>query len=735
MISFKDGLKISLVSILIASAVSGVTSQIKRHKEAPDFAKGKTKNVVVTSQGNIHLGRETEKIAEEFEDVWSINAIVKDGANIYFGTSPNGSIYKHSLGELEKIYPENDTSNEPNTADPNDPNVIEEKQRLTNEHIFAMTKDISGRILAAISGKECRVIKFEDKDYEIFFEPADANYIFDMIVADDGSIFLATGPEGKIYQLNPMGKSPKVVLDSEDKNILSLAYENGMLYAGTDTRGVVYKVDTMSGKTRVLYDSDQEEIVSLTVEGDFVYAAGTTANVVQVQERYAEQTQPAGRPDTQQKEEGNGNGGTSVKIAHTQQQQPQQQARRKPSPGKGAPVGKTSVIYKISDEGFVTEVFREPAVFFEMTKKEDKLALGTGNKGQLFEILPEKELSSVIYEDDISAQVTAVVSAGDRYIIGTANPAKLITVRENYAKTGTFKSELVDASQPAKWGNIQIDAQIPENCEVMVSTRTGNIQDVNDPAFSDWTQQKSIKGPVAIDSPVGRFLQYSLTLKSQLREETPFVREVAVASTIPNIAPQVKEVKIEPAKNQNKPLGLLKISYSAQDDNQDTLVYDIELRMKGREKWITIAEDNDKPEYEWDSRTVEDGRYEIRVTAKDILSNTPDQAMTGSRISDPLVVDNTAPDFVDISYKVKDDDLVTGLTLVDELSAIGKLHYTVNSSDKWKLVVPEDMVFDTTSEKFRFTVTDLQEGKHVISLKAEDNLGNAAYKSFVIEVD
>jgi hypothetical protein len=174
---------------------------------------------------------------ENFDDVWSINSIVTHNGAIYFGTSPNGGIYKYHRSKLVKIYP--DEKNEDKSEPEDEPQeqlseieqlvqeIIEAEEYLTNEHIFAMAIDDSGRLLAGISGKECKLCRFTGDKMEVIFEPDDARYIFAIAVDAMGGIYLATGPEGKIYRLNSRGRNARVVYDSQDKNILSLAIGPG----------------------------------------------------------------------------------------------------------------------------------------------------------------------------------------------------------------------------------------------------------------------------------------------------------------------------------------------------------------------------------------------------------------------------------------------------------------------------------------------------------------------------
>ena len=115
-------------------------------------------------------------------------------------------------------------------------------------------------------------------------------------------------------------------------------------------------------------------------------------------------------------------------------------------------------------------------------------------------------------------------------------------------REGTYQSDLIDAGQPAKWGKLQIDADIPRGCKVLVASRSGNVKDVNDPTFSEWTELVEVTEPVQLRCPVGRFCQYKLVLETQDGQKTPLIREIAVASTVPNLAPKVEIGGRQPAR-------------------------------------------------------------------------------------------------------------------------------------------------------------------------------------------
>jgi len=761
-------LTVVLAAVVLAAAGGqawAVTSRIVRHRERADLLKGRTDGVVVGSRGTLELGPATDVLVDAFADVWSINCLWVSGDTVYVGTSPNGGVYEYRAGRLRRVYPASDSAqgqagpdlpfaargdatpgeqagdaNGPAEAggDANRPGVVvEQKEYLSNEHVFAMGQDASGRLLVGISGRRCRLCRLEDEQLKVILEPGEARYIFAMAVDKAGCIYLGTGPQGQVYRLAPDGGSPEVVYDSPDKGILSLAVDDkGIVYAGSDTRGLIYRIDPQAKTATVLFDSDQPEVTALLVAGPGeLYAATTSAQMVETQSRFAAQSPSSGRPDVEAAPDEGGDGGAedmsggrTLEIANSGQKSQDSAPARTALPAAMTPPPRGSYVYRITGRGFVKDVFREVAVFFNLTAQGQDLLVGTGNKARLYRVNPASEISSIVFEDEQASQITAVATAGREVYVGTANPARLVRLSGRLRLEGEYLSELIDAGQPADWGKLQIDADIPDGCTVLMASRMGNVGDVNDPAFSPWSRLREVDGPAPLAGPLGRFCQYKLVLRGD-GSRGPVIREVAVANTVPNVAPQVEAVNVAPLKAPGKD-GFFKIAWRASDGNGDTLVYRVDFRRQGRSRWIEMRKGLPADNIEWDGRTVEDGRYEIRVTADDERSNTSTTKLTASRVSDPVVVDSTAPRFRRASLEVEGSTATLTFRVVDALSMIGEVQYTVNSQSDWIGTVPEDLVFDTRQEDFRIVVTGLEPGEHVIAVRAADAAGNVRYRTF-----
>ncbi|GAI93029.1 unnamed protein product, partial [marine sediment metagenome] len=154
----------------------------------------------------------------------------------------------------------------------------------------------------------------------------------------------------------------------------------------------------------------------------------------------------------------------------------------------------------------------------------------------------------------------------------------------------------------------------------------------------------------------------------------------------------------------------------------------------GRTNWIELKDELEADSFEWNGKTVEDGRYEVRITASDERSNTTTTKLTGSRVSEAVVVDNTAPVIKTVPIEKDKKTVTLKLQVSDEFSAIGKVHYTVDSNAEWIGALPDDLVYDTTDEDFTIVIEELEVGEHIIAVRVSDDVGNTTYKTFEVNV-
>lgn len=419
-------------------------------------------------------------------------------------------------------------------------------------------------------------------------------------------------------------------------------------------------------------------------------------------------------------------------------------------PQRQQPSQEGNAIYRIDEQGFVTEDFRESVMILRLIETDGRLLVATGNEGQLYSInAPAEETSTVV--DLEPQQISALLRTSDGGILlGTANPAKLMRLDRRFASRGTFTSPVMDAAQISLWGKLRVTAEVPENTSLTVETRSGNVRDPENGPWSPWSDAQSImpdadRSPLHprgmdMDSPPARFVQYRLTLTGD-RQTTPAVNQVQLAYVTPNMAPSISSIQAqypEPRSNRNgdaAPSTTMNIQWEASDPNDDALVHKLEYRPAGSERFLPITDRIEGTSHEWQTRRVPDGRYVIRITTSDRRDNPGDMAKTSRRLTDPVLVDNTAPRLENLDQQPVDEAVELTGEAVDALSPIASISYIVNDAEEYTPVLPADLIFDSTREQWSVTLADLAPGQHVVTLRVRDQRGNTTHQAMIIEIE
>ncbi|QNN24482.1 hypothetical protein HED60_20140 [Planctomycetales bacterium ZRK34] len=422
-------------------------------------------------------------------------------------------------------------------------------------------------------------------------------------------------------------------------------------------------------------------------------------------------------------------------------------ASRAGGPSRGAtPSKEGNAIYRISADGFVREVFRESVMILRIVKVDSDLLVATGNEGQLYRVSPDTGETTILADLE-PQQVPALLDlGGGQVMLGTANPGRIIRLADQYAPEGTLTSATLDAQQISLWGKLQILASTPGKTTIAMQTRSGNVGDPDAGSWSDWSQPQKIDPTGAsyheLLSPSARFLQYRLILHAD-QKTTPTVLSVALKYLMPNMPPSITSIKAEYDKPKPRgddadapaPQSTLKIEWEAADANEDALTYSLEARPFGSDApWVAIAKDLTTANAEWDTRTTPDGRYTLRVTASDAADNIPSQVLSATRRSDPITVDNTPPDLANLRITPAADSAAFTVDITDAASPIHELRYAVDSADDWNMALPNDLIYDSTSESVVVKIPDLAPGRHVLTVRAADAQGNTRYLSQTFEI-
>jgi sugar lactone lactonase YvrE len=735
-----------LAAILLAGALVAHAAQPQfwRIEGARDFLEGETQGLTVDSEGRVRLAPASRVVHDpEAPYVW---CLAQDGkGNLFAGTGSEGKVFKIEMPKEGAKETAKGT-------------VFFDASEL-EVHALAMGPD--GRLYVG-SSPDGKVYAVDATGRATsFFDPTD-KYIWALAFDKAGNLLVATGAEAKIYRVDPKGQA-QTIFTSPETHILSLASDDkGNVYAGSAPSGIVYRIDPAL-KVFVLNDSPYREVKALDVGPDgSVYAA-----VV----------------DGKQKDEG-APPSIPQAVATTVSPAPVAEvtvtetfAIIPPSAGGPPPIGPRPVetpapgtakgaVLRVAPSGEVDTLWSSAddvpqALVFD---REGPL-VGTGNKGKLYQVRNDRTWSMISAFP--SEQVTALTRrSGGGAALATSNPGRIYALDSAAGDRGTFTSKPKDTDTVSSWGRVRWEATLPKDTHVEIQTRSGNTG-APDSTWTAWSSVYTNADGDAVTSERARFLQIRAVLVGKAGM-TPVLDSVTAAFLQRNLRPQVQTITIHPPGEVfQKPLsvtgemeilglepalspdragaasaarsglppatsysrklyqrGIQTISWKAEDPNGDTLTYEVHYRPVGEQRFRLLRKGLTDAVLAWDTTTVPNGRYVIRVTASDAPSNPDALALSGDKESTPVEVDNTPP-VITASVAGKSPARVH-VAAKDDNSIIRKVEYSVDGS-RWEEVHPTDGINDSREETYDFAPEmPAGAGPHVVVVRATDLLGNVA---------
>jgi hypothetical protein len=725
----------------IAAALVAAAPTFWTVSSQADFLKGDVEDLSIDSDGRMFLGPSATVVAETSAPfLWSI--VAGTDGTLFAGSGNEGKVLKVAKdGKITTFF---------------DAAELE---------VHAIAAAPNGGIYAATSPDGKVYLVNADGTSRTFFDPED-KYIWALAVDKSGDLFAATGDKGAIYKITSAGHGTRFY-KTNATNVVSLAFaRDGSLVAGTESPGRVFRIDP-SGKAFVLLDSPYREIHSVRLTDDgTIYATAVSAAGGGGEDRTPERPPTdTSRPPVASVSteitaisvmEGPVTGGASAAPARS--------ARR---PGRGA-------IYRIRSDGLWDTLWEtgEDAPYDLLVEPDGNLIVGTGTEGKLFRIAGNPARATLLTRA-AARQVTALVRDSSGRVVGaTSNPGKLFALSPSAARRGTYESDVRDAGTVAAWGTIRWRSSGRPN-QVQVFTRSGNTA-TPDETWSAWSKAYTQSDGEQIASPNARYLQWRavLTVDSSASAASPILTSVTAAYLPRNLRPEVNAITVHPPGTvfqrpfstgemeiagfedntsdgrqpaQSSPQaagaqpqtgsapalgrriyqkGLQTFVWKAEDQNDDRLQFDVSYRREGETSWKVLKRGMWDPIFVWDTTSVPDGTYLIKVSASDAPSNSPGSALVGELESVSFDVDNTAPK-VEVQAPSRSGSRTTIAFVVrDEQSAVQRVEYSLDAS-RWRIVYPKDGIPDSRREEFEVTLDDTEAARNVI-IRATDAMNNVA---------
>ncbi len=703
---------IILVLMFMVQAGYSVTPKKWILESFDDFIKGKFNGITISSEGKLTLSPREEELKTPPEEFY-LSMVLTSENILYIGTGHKGAIYQiDASGEPELYFkaPEMDVT------------------------CLALGPD--GRLYAGTSPNG-KIYKIKEKGNGTeFFNPHE-KYIWDLMFTKEGSLLAAVGEDGGIYEITSEGGGVKV-FDSAENHILCMKQiSDESFLAGSGGAGLIYKI-SKEKKASVLFESPYEEIRSIVVDDEGQIFAGAGGRT--------EKPGNSGLPSTFSAEDTD----VSVTVSASGRRE------KKISVSDG---DQPSALYKIENDGKVKQVWKsDKDMIYSMCWDDSKkrIIFGTGRRGRLY-TLDKKENISLLFQKD-SEQIYLLVPFKDKddiYALSN-NPSQASVIYPDQRYNGEYLSSVYDAELISSWGNIEWKGETPSNTVIQLQTRSGNSKQPSS-TWSDWSPPYKKENGEQVLNPDARYLQFKILFKTNSGSVSPIVEKVVVFFLQHNKAPNIEKINILPPNtvflespsgeekiwgleskspesdnNKNNSFtaakrvqrkGYQTFIWQVEDENDDSLVYSIYIRSINENKWRILEENWTERILAFNTLSLPDGEYLVKVRASDLPSNPPDKCLEHEKISQALVIDNSRPEVIDMQAVRSGSKLKVQFKVQDSYSRIKKVQYFIRPLG-WNVVFPEDGMCDSTQEVFKFSVTLPEKFDDLITVKAEDEQGN-----------
>jgi sugar lactone lactonase YvrE len=703
-----------------------------------DFLKGDVDNLAIDNDGRLALGPATSLVYDSAAPfLWSLLPGA-DGV-VYAGSGNEGKVFRIDRDGRATVFFD-----------------------APELEIHALAQAPDGQLYVAAS-PDGRIYRVDAKGKGTpFFAPED-KYIWSLAVDSAGNVYAGTGEKGVIYKIGPDGKGA-AFYKTRSTNVVALAFDRaGNLLAGTESPGRVFRIDR-EGRGFVLLESSFREIHSLRVdEKGNIYATAVSGQKGGADEQ-ADLTPP--EPAKSVPVPSVSTEITSISIidmgAATGAESKPSTPRIGARPSKGA-------VFRITPDGTWDTLWESPddTPYDVAFDKEGGILIGTGNKGKLFQVVGDPPRVTLLGRAAAQQVTQFLPLPKGETLYATANPGKVFRLSAGRADRGSYESEVKDAETVATWGTISWRATVPAGAQVELRTRSGNSQTPDD-TWSPWSEPYRNADGQQIQSPKARYLQWRASLTA--KDASPVLTSVTAAYLQRNLRPKVTGITVYPAgvvfqkpfstgeaeiagfeegwpdtrpspsalttgaTSALSPLsgpplgrriyqkGLQAFSWKADDENDDKMQYDVLYRREDETSWRTLRKGISDQLFVWDTTSVPNGTYVIRIVASDAPSNPPGTALGGEADSTAFDVDNTPPTIRILGARREGNRTLLSFEVQDDQSAVQRVDYSLDAN-RWRPVYPKDGICDSKREQFEL----LFEGApSTVVIRAMDAMSNVA---------
>jgi hypothetical protein len=731
------GTAFAILFVFQLSLLEGVSSKNWKEDKFADFVKGKPSQTEIKSDGKIYMAPEMKSIykIQDRQYIWA--SAVDSTGNIVVATGPKAAIYKISPAGKE-IW----------------------KLALEGLEATAITIDKNDNVYAGVS-PDGIIYKISSSGKSEEYFKTEQKYIWALCLDNSGNLYAGTGLKGQLFKITSRNEG-SIFAKLPDTQITSLAINSrDEIFGGTDGNGYIFKVGK-DGKVFILYDAPEKEIKSVFLDrqGD-LYAAAIQKNIlidktpVPLKSEKKDQKQSSDKDDDS---EDSGTVTVSVSASKTL-------TSLHDGDDEVASKAYRSKLYKIDKDNRITELLSTTiTTLFDIAASPDgHILICGGEKGRIYKV-SDKDMYSLMLEVE-NKHLTSMSNYKGKTYICSGNEAEIYLMEDSYPEQAVFYSDAYDTENVSRFGTVKWMGATPQDTAIRLYTRSGNTENPDD-TWSNWSAPYLVSDGSRIESPSARFIQWKSVLMASNRKNTPYLDSVTVSYLPLNDSPIISGLKIsikgiavkergEPGdsdprlveleklnsqnnsdSDKNKPFarnnatskdyyqeGALSFLWKAEDPNGDAISFSLYYKGEMESEWKLLIKDYEKNFFTWDTKTVPDGFYRIKITASDAVDTPDDIALETQFISEIITIDNTGPVISKPLVEVKSSSARISFSIKDNLSAIAGCKYSINGG-KWKIIFPDDSISDTLKEDYTLNLKLEKKGEYTITFQAFDAENN-----------
>jgi hypothetical protein len=424
-------------------------------------------------------------------------------------------------------------------------------------YVWSTVVDASGNIYLG-TGSDGRVFQVNTSGRGWIYSDLPELNVSALAVGRGGELFAATSPDGKVYRILDGGKFD-VYFDPKQKYIWSLAVmSDGSLAVGTGENGRIYRVRSANATpdASLLYDTSATHIFSLATDAGGNLYAGTDPGGLVL--RFGSDGKPFALLDTSLREIHDiaiGQNGSiyvlalgesaaakpaeTPKPATTTEAKPvaSQPAVQPPAKSRYDLTSAKSAVFRIAADGGVELIWSSTSVTaFSLYSHQTGSGVLVGTSDKGRIFNISNEGRETLVLQTDADQISNIFTARNGLWATSSNQAVLYRFGDGTVGEGVYESPVLDAKASAAWGRIWWRSA----GSVQVESRSGNTEKPDE----TWSAWRAPSANAQVTSPRARFLQWRAVLRSGAVSAR--LDEVSVAYQPRNIAPEVLSISMLP---------------------------------------------------------------------------------------------------------------------------------------------------------------------------------------------